>query len=673
MHVSFIVFCVSFIVFCVTINETRDTKHETQNTEAKIGFFNKFLWAILNLYKKKTYISGKHYFCQTMEPYSDNVDPETLLAESQRAARPNQWFWLRETQFLLYTGVLLLNAGFGVLVYEHIDTIGHAAVIAGFGFLTLVCFGYCWWKRPPYSTERTPAPNLYFDYILLLGCLLFLIFIGYWQYQYQVFGRRYGLVTFVPTVVFFAAAYRFDNRLVLGMALAGLAAWFGVTATPRDLIEQGTWDSPMLVLIAALLGVFLIGLGMVLARLDWRRHFEADYIHAALHLICVGSLSGIMALDRPLVWLPVLAAGVAFFIWYARSNNKFYLQLLALLYGYIGFTYTVFRYILPDAGPYTYFGFLLLSAIGLVIFLMQRIGIGKVDIFVRAARFIFGGIALLAIVGILALFFGFDNNGISLILLLIGIGTLAFTDKILLQQRGLHNSGLDEAGLYGGLFCTLTGFSLLAHDIPTVWHYAIWAAILKAATMRYADRVMAFGAFWGVVGFVVTLITTYLAPQTAVVILPWAGVLLGGVLYFFTDYGQKRPDWKRWHLVLTFVMLLALLLLCGSVNYGVVCDFYKTLTVQYDETGNIVSSPTPPLFFWLTTFAIPVFYWVWGLLRQHRMALWAGIIGLATAFWTVQAYQPFTSWPWMAVLTGGLSVLMAYVQIYGRRWTVDDI
>lgn len=602
-----------------------------------------------------------------MEPYLDNLDPESLAHAEKDTARPKQWFWLRETQFLLYLGVLLLNTGFGVLIYEHIDTIGHAAVIAGFGFLTLVCFGYCWWKRPPYSTERTSAPNLYFDYVLLLGCLLFLVFIGYWQYQYQVFGRRYGLVTFVPTVLFFAAAYRFDNRLVLGMALTGLAAWVGVTATPRDLLEQGTWDNPTLVLIAALLGIFLTGLGMVFARLDWKRHFEADYIHAALHLICVGALSGIMALDRPLLWLPALAAGVAFFIWYARANGAFYLQLLALLYGYIGLTYTVFRYIIPDAGPYTYFGFLLLSAIGLVIFLMQRMGIGKVDIFVRAARFIFGGIVLLAILGILGLITGFE--GFGALSLFTGIGTLAFTDIVLIKQRGLRNSGLDEAGLYGGLLCVLAGFSLLADGIPMVWHYAVWAVILKAATMRYADRVMALGAFLSVVGFVFTLITNYLPAQIAVTILPWAGVLLGGVLYFFSDYGQKRPGWKLWYEVLTFVGLLALLLLYASVNFGVVSDFYNTLTLQYDETGDVVQSPSTPAFFWLPTFAIPIFYWVWGLLRQHRMALWAGIICLAAAFWTLQTYNPLISEAWMAVLTGGLGILMAYVHLYGRRWT----
>jgi hypothetical protein len=68
------------------------------------------------------------------------------------------------------------------------------------------------------------------DYILLLGCLLLLILIAYLQFQYNVFGNRYGLATFIPMVLLFISAYYFDHIGVLTMAITNLAAWAGITS-----------------------------------------------------------------------------------------------------------------------------------------------------------------------------------------------------------------------------------------------------------------------------------------------------------------------------------------------------------------------------------------------------------------------------------------------------------
>ena len=99
---------------------------------------------------------------------------------------------------MLYLGVLLLNLGLGVLIYENVDTIGHAALIAFIGALSAGCFAYAFRQRLPFSPGEVGSPTLYFDYILLLACLTLLIMEGYWQYQYDIFGERYGLATAIP-------------------------------------------------------------------------------------------------------------------------------------------------------------------------------------------------------------------------------------------------------------------------------------------------------------------------------------------------------------------------------------------------------------------------------------------------------------------------------------------
>ncbi|MDQ6764326.1 MAG: hypothetical protein M3015_17115 [Bacteroidota bacterium] len=64
-----------------------------------------------------------------------------------------------------------------------------------------------------------------FDYILLFGCLSLLTFVGYLQFEYNVFGNKWGLATFIPMVVLFMAAYYFDHLGVLILAIVNLAAW----------------------------------------------------------------------------------------------------------------------------------------------------------------------------------------------------------------------------------------------------------------------------------------------------------------------------------------------------------------------------------------------------------------------------------------------------------------
>src|SRR5882757_8624285 len=87
-----------------------------------------------------------------------------------------------ELKTLLYLGVTLLSGGLGILVYKNIDTIGHTAILIFIALVSAGCFYYCLRNKGPFSWSRVAAPNAFFDYILLLGCLSLLTFIGYLQF-----------------------------------------------------------------------------------------------------------------------------------------------------------------------------------------------------------------------------------------------------------------------------------------------------------------------------------------------------------------------------------------------------------------------------------------------------------------------------------------------------------
>ena len=148
---------------------------------------------------------------------------------------------------ILYAGILLFVSGLSIVIYENIDTIGHDAIILFIAVSFSACFFYCFKNSPGYSNKKAASHNAWFDYILLLGCLLLLLFIGYIQFRYQVFGNRWGLATFIPMVLLFLAAYYFDNLGVLSLTITNLAAWIGITVTPAEILNENDFSDERII------------------------------------------------------------------------------------------------------------------------------------------------------------------------------------------------------------------------------------------------------------------------------------------------------------------------------------------------------------------------------------------------------------------------------------------
>lgn len=307
------------------------------------------------------------------QPVLDHLLRQDLIAAEDaekitqfEAARPFSLHW--ELKTLLYLGVLLINAGLGYLIYENIDSIGHAALIALIGAVSAACFWYAFRRGLPFSRGEVESPTPYFDYILLLGCLTFLLLEGYLQYQYGIFGQRYGLATFIPMVLFFGLAYRFDHRGVLSLGITALASWLGVTVTPKDLLSQNDFNSQSIVQTGVFLGLLLSIIPFLSERRDFKKHFSLTYLNFGVHILMVACLSGLMALEQPVVYFPLLCAAVAFFGWYAITRASFYFLTVAVLYGYIGFTWLIFRFA-PGFDFTFYLFYFVVSCVGVIVFL----------------------------------------------------------------------------------------------------------------------------------------------------------------------------------------------------------------------------------------------------------------------------------------------------------------
>ncbi|GAB3238180.1 hypothetical protein GCM10027346_30500 [Hymenobacter seoulensis] len=254
-----------------------------------------------------------------------------------------------ELRTLLALGVTLLSTGLGLLIYQHIDSIGHGFVVAGIALISGAGFGYAYWKRQPFTWQANPRTSTGASYILLLACLTFLTLVGYLQYQYNFFGSRYGLLVLLPTLLFFICAYRFDHVGVLSMAITGLAAWVGVSVAPLSAFTQNNYSLPHLDSAAIGLGLLLCVVGLFSEYADRKKHFGYTYLLLGSNLALVAANSILWRGETELGFLSpvpaallILALSAALYR-YAKRTHSYVFLLLGALYGYIAFTYLFFQ------------------------------------------------------------------------------------------------------------------------------------------------------------------------------------------------------------------------------------------------------------------------------------------------------------------------------------------
>ncbi|HEV2483002.1 MAG TPA: DUF2157 domain-containing protein [Puia sp.] len=268
---------------------------------------------------------------------SESALQQVEILESRRLF---SLYW--ELRLLLYLGVLLLTSGLGILVYKHIDTIGHQAVLAFIAIITAACFYYCFRKSPGFSRKKVRVADPFFDYILLLGCLSLLIFLGYLQYQYDVFGDHYGTATFVPMVILFFTAYYFDHLGALSLAITNLAAWAGIAITPLSILKAGNFSDSHLIFTGIALGAVLLTTGELSLKRGLKPHFEMTYANFGLHLFFIAGLAGLFTYDGTYVlWWLGLTLAAWFLYTQAFRRRSFYFIVAVILYAYIALSYVI--------------------------------------------------------------------------------------------------------------------------------------------------------------------------------------------------------------------------------------------------------------------------------------------------------------------------------------------
>lgn len=295
---------------------------------------------------------------------------QQVSLETSANSRPVSIYTLLRT--LLYAGILLFTSGAGLLIYKHIDTIGHDALIVALALLTVGCFYYTYRHSPPFSKDLVETEAKFTDFVLLMGAMLFLSLEGYAQWRYNLFGTRFGLATAIPAIIFIFCAYRFDHRGVLSMGLTALASWVGLTVTPFEVLSGNNFSNNTIILVAVNFGLVVMGIGFWLDSQSIKKHFTFTYMLLAGNLLFVSSLAGLFTTDYWLLYGFLIFSCARFFFRYAQKSQSFLFLLMAVVYSYIAFTFLLFKWIDDGVFWFTlgslYFVF---SAAGVILFILN--------------------------------------------------------------------------------------------------------------------------------------------------------------------------------------------------------------------------------------------------------------------------------------------------------------
>lgn len=309
-----------------------------------------------------------------MQKLIENLLAKNIISEEKAVEitkyedfKPLSIHW--ELRTILYLGISFLTSGVGVLIYKNIDTIGHSVLIALIAIVCAVCFWYAYKYHEGFSWEEVSNQNNLDDFALLAGCLLFLTLEGYLQYQYNFFGTKYGLATFIPAVLFLFCAYFFDHRGVLSMGITAFASWLGINITPLKMLKNGDFSTPNLVYTAIGLGILLIVIGWLSEFKNKKKHFAFTYHVFGGNLAFIASLVALFSHDFKFIYLLLIGGLSMASIIHARHTQSYILLLIGVVYGYIAITYFFFHDI-HNAFEWFFFYFVV-SAAGVVWFLLN--------------------------------------------------------------------------------------------------------------------------------------------------------------------------------------------------------------------------------------------------------------------------------------------------------------
>src|SRR5712692_1800422 len=323
---------------------------------------------------------GSNGRIRTIAPHSENEDSVTILTRLKRwkesgvisseqhtllagLSRGEPFSIFLELNILLYAGILSFVAGLGWTVSTWSQQLGDVLVLTVLSTMLAACFWYCFSRAPAWSPGETPSPSPAFDYVLYLGSLIWSVELAYLEKRFHMLSGQWDLYLLVTAGLFFFLAYRFDNRLVLSLALSSLAGWFGLTISHWPSHQDAAYRQ------YALLYCLLVGVGgVLLQRRGLKPHFFGTYLNIVANVLFWALLSGVFNRQGYGLWFLALLIACGACLTWGLTRRQFAFVAYAAVYGYVGVSSLFLRGVNDETAVLSYF---VVSGVAMLVVLVQ--------------------------------------------------------------------------------------------------------------------------------------------------------------------------------------------------------------------------------------------------------------------------------------------------------------
>jgi hypothetical protein len=277
------------------------------------------------------------------------------------------------------------------------------------------------------------------------------------------------------------------------------------------------------------------------------------------------------------------------------------------------------------------------------------------SVFIQIGLFIFTITACASFAGFISLFLSGKIEkslaGISLICCVCFTGAM----ELLIKNRRLFHSGVDNALLYAAVITAFAPFFVWFENSLTVAQYCLIALVLLSmVVIRYADLTAV--ALWFVA--ILTLLTNVMIQYPyGKALLPFAIMALAISLYFLS--GKTTGFYYHNCKLLTRILSLSSFYLAG--NYYVVREGNAIL-------GDLPVAVAPQLsnafVFYALTCLVPLLYVFLGLKKKDRILLVTGLFSFGFSIFTYRYYFPILTIAQGLVVAGAAMITIAVWAIW---------
>jgi hypothetical protein len=160
--------------------------------------------------------------------------------------------------------------------------------------------------------------------------------LGYLEFRFHFLQASWDHYLLLSSLVYFALAYRFDNRFVLSLALSTMAAWFGLRFGVHLSLFGPVFGPDSLRPYALAYGGLVAIAGVGLHRAGIKSHFLEAYLHVAANVLFIAVLSRVFDGGHEWLYLAGLLALAGIAITQGVRFKRFAFVVYGVVYGYIG-------------------------------------------------------------------------------------------------------------------------------------------------------------------------------------------------------------------------------------------------------------------------------------------------------------------------------------------------